>query len=138
MNGAKKPTGKAVIEAVLDASALLAFLRNEPGSDQVATRLSRSCISAVNLAETISKLVEYGKPLDAVGYQIERLQIPVIPFDAEHARIVASLWVATRVAGLSLGDRACLALGLKRECPVVTADRQWDACGIGVQVIRIR
>jgi ribonuclease VapC len=57
-----------VTEAVLDASALIAFLRNEPGGDLVAARLSRSCISAVNLAETISKLVEYGKPLDAVGY----------------------------------------------------------------------
>ena len=54
-------------EAVLDASALLAFLRNEPGAEEVAAVLTLSCISAVNLAETISKMVEYGKPLDDVS-----------------------------------------------------------------------
>jgi ribonuclease VapC len=80
-----------VVEAVLDASALLASLRNEPGAQEVAAVLRMSCISAVNLAETISKMVEYGKPLEDVGYQIDRLRIPVIPFDAEQAMIVASL-----------------------------------------------
>ena len=67
-------------EAVLDASALLAFLRNEPGAENVEAVLTRSCISAVNLAETKSKMVEYGKPLEDVSYQIERLRIPSIPF----------------------------------------------------------
>jgi ribonuclease VapC len=86
-------------EAVLDASALLAFLRSEPGADKVAAVLTRCCISAVNLAETITKMVEHGKPLDQVGYQIDRLRIPVIPFDATQARIVASLRQATRAAG---------------------------------------
>lgn len=125
-------------EAVLDASALLAFLRNEPGADKVAAVLSRSCISAVNLAETISKMVEYGKPLDAVAFQIERLQIPVIAFDAEQAKILASLWKATRVAGLSLADRACLGLGLKRQLPVLTTDRDWLKVDVGVKVELIR
>jgi ribonuclease VapC len=121
-----------VTEAVLDASALVAFLRNEPGVDKVAAVLAGSCVSAVNLAETISKMVEYGKPLDAVTFQIERLRIAVIPFDAEQAKIVASLWKATRVAGLSLGDRACLALGLKQGVPVLTADQQWAKADVGV------
>jgi ribonuclease VapC len=80
-----------VAEAVLDASALLAFLRNEPEAAKVASVLTRSCISAVNLAETISKMVEYGKPLDDVGYQIERLRIPAIAFDVGQAKLVASL-----------------------------------------------
>jgi ribonuclease VapC len=127
-----------VAKAVLDASALLAFLRNEPGAQEVAAVLTISCISAVNLAEAISKIVEYGKPLDDVAYQIERLHIPVIPFDAEQSRIVASLWKATRAAGLSLGDRACLALGLKMGLAVLTAERTWAKLKLGVDVGLIR
>ena len=125
-------------EAVLDASALLAFLRNEPGAEEVAAVLKLSCISAVNLAETISKMVEYGKPLDDVAFQIERLRIPVIPFDAVHAKLVASLWKATRPVGLSLGDRACLALGLKTGLPVLTTERAWANINVGVSVGVIR
>ena len=125
-------------EAVLDASALIAFLRNEPGADRVAAVLTQSCISAVNLAETISKLVEYGKPLDDVAYQIERLRIPVVPFDAEQAKTVASLWKPTRSAGLSLGDRACLSLALKTSLPALTTEREWGKCGLAVEVVKIR
>ena len=70
-------------EAVLDASALVAFLRDEPGADKVAAVLAQSCMSAVNLAETISKMVEYGKPLDEVSYQIKRpcgsMSYPLMP-----------------------------------------------------------
>jgi PIN domain nuclease of toxin-antitoxin system len=125
-------------EAVLDASALLAFLRNEPGADKVAAVLTRCCISAVNLAETISKMVEHGKPLDQVSYQIDRLQIPEIPFDGAQARTVASLRPTTRAAGLSLGDRACLALALQTSLPALTAERNWHQCGVNVQIVRIR
>jgi ribonuclease VapC len=127
-----------VADAVLDASALLAFLQNEPGAEEVEAVLTRSCISAVNLAETLSKLVEYGKPLDDVGYQIERLHIPVIPFDAEQAKLVASLWKATRVMGLSLGARACLALGLKAGLTVLTTEGAWAKVNVGVDVGVIR
>jgi PIN domain nuclease of toxin-antitoxin system len=127
-----------VTEAVLDASALIAFLLNEKGADKVASVLTRSCISAVNLAETFSKLVEYGKPLDGVAFQVDRLQIPVIPFDGEEAIILASLWNTTRAAGLSMGDLACLALGLKRQIPVLTANQRWRAVNVGVKVQMIR
>jgi PIN domain nuclease of toxin-antitoxin system len=127
-----------VTEAVLDASALIAFLLKEPGAEKVGAVLTRSCISAVNLAETFSKLVEYGKPLDGVAFQVERLQIPVVSFDAEQAKILGSLWKASRVAGLSLGDRACLALGLKGHMPVLTTDRSWTKADVGVEVQVIR
>jgi PIN domain nuclease of toxin-antitoxin system len=127
-----------VAEAVLDASALLAFLRNEPGADRVAAVLTRSCISAVNLAETIGKMVEHGKPLDEVSYQIDRLRIEVIPFDVAQARTAASLRKATRAAGLSLGDRACLALALQTSLPALTTDRDWDRCGVNVEIVRVR
>ena len=125
-------------EAVLDASALLAFLQNEPGADQVEAVLTRACVSAVNLAEVFSKLVQHGKPLEAVTYQIDRLHLPVFPFDAGDAKIVATLWPPTRPSGLSLGDRACLALGLRLGVPVLTAERAWATLKIGVDVGLIR
>ncbi|WP_422929687.1 type II toxin-antitoxin system VapC family toxin [Singulisphaera sp. PoT] len=129
---------KTLSEAVLDASAMIAFVRNEPGADKVAAVLPQACISAVNLSETLAKLVEYGMPLDAVAFQIDRLRIPVVTFDAEQARIVASLCTPTRRAGLSLGDRACLALGLKRQISVLTADRSWAKVDVGLEIRFIR
>jgi ribonuclease VapC len=127
-----------VAEAVLDASALIAFLRNEPGAVKVADVLDRSCISAVNLAETCSKMIEYGKELEAVAFQVERLRIPVVPFDSEQARIAASLWKQSRVVGMSLGDRACLALALKTSLPAFTTEENWLKCSLGVEVVKIR
>jgi len=127
-----------VAEAVLDASALIAFLRKEPGAEKVAGVLTHSCISAVNLAETFGKMVEYGKPLEDVAYQVERLHVSVIPFDAEQARIAASFWKATRSVGMSLGDRACLALALQADLPAFTTEGEWLKCDVGVQVVKIR
>jgi ribonuclease VapC len=81
----------------------------DPDVGRVRDILTCSCISAVNLAETYGKLVEYGKPVDAIAHEAERLQmIPVIAFDVEQAHIGASLWKKTRAVGLSLGDRACI------------------------------
>jgi ribonuclease VapC len=127
-----------VAEAVLDASALIAFLRREPGAEKVSAVLTRSCISAVNLAETFGKMVEYGKRLEDVAYQVERLRIPVIPFDDEHARLAASFWKRTRLVGMSLGDRACLALALQTGLPALTTEEDWLKCDTGVQVVKIR
>jgi PIN domain nuclease of toxin-antitoxin system len=127
-----------VTEAVLDASALIAFLRNEPGAEKVAAVLTQACISAVNLAETLGKMVAYGKPLEEVAHQIERLQIPAVPFDEEHAKTVASLWKEGRSHGLSLGDLACLATGAVAGLPVLTTDKEWRSCDAGVEVILIR
>jgi PIN domain nuclease of toxin-antitoxin system len=127
-----------VAEAVLDASALIAFLRREPGADRVAAVLTRSCISTVNLAEAYGKMVEYGKRLEEVAYQVERLRIPVVPFTTEHAHIAASLWKATRGVGLSLGDRACLALALQTRLPAFTTERSWLDFDVGAQITKIR
>jgi ribonuclease VapC len=127
-----------VAEAVLDASALIAFLRKEPGAEKVAAVLGRSCISAVNLAETYGKMVEYGKSLEDVAYQVERLRIPAIAFSAEHAQVAASLWKSTRAVGMSLGDRACLALALQTGLPALTTEEKWSMCDTGAQVVKIR
>jgi len=127
-----------VAEAVLDASALIAFLRKEPGAEKVAAVLPRSCISAVNLAETLGKMAEHGKPLEETCYQVERLRIPVVPFDEEQARIAASMWKPTRGIDMALGDRACLTLALKTSLPAFTTEGAWSKCDLGVQVVKIR
>ncbi len=100
-------------EAVLDASALIAFLRKEPGAEKVAAVLPRSCISAVNLAETLGKMIEYGKPLEETCYQVERLRIPVVPFDEEQARIAASMWKPTRGIGMATRGPCLLGPGIE-------------------------
>jgi ribonuclease VapC len=127
-----------VAEAVLDASALIAFLRNEPGAKKVAAVLNASCISAVTLTEVIGILVEQGKDAEDVAYHLGRLNIPVLPFDTAQARIAASLWKATRPQGLSFGDWACLALAIKNSLPAYTADGDWIKLDVGVKIVRIR
>lgn len=125
-------------ESVLDASALIAFLRKEPGADKVRPALPTAGISAVNLAETYGKLVQYGKRLEDVARLIDRLRLRVFPFDADQARVAASMWAPTRAAGLSLGDRACLALAISLAVPAVTAERTWRTCGLDVRLVQIR
>jgi PIN domain nuclease of toxin-antitoxin system len=127
-----------VAEAVLDASALIAFLRNEPGAKKVAAVLNASCISAVTLAVVIGILVEQGKDAEDVAYHLGRLNIPVVPFDVAQARIAASLSKATQPLNLSLGDRACLALAAKTSLPAYTADGDWGKLDVGVKIVRIR
>jgi ribonuclease VapC len=125
--------------AVLDASAMVAFLRKEKGAEKVRDVLTACCISAVNLSETYYKMVEKGEvELEQVIYQVGRLDIPLVVFDEEQAKISASLWKPTRKMGLSLGDRCCLALALKLGLPVYTTDHRWEKCPVGVDVVLIR
>ena len=123
---------------ILDASALLTFLLVEPGADLVAGRLRHASLSAVNYAETLTRFLDRGKPLGDTAADIARLQLTVVPFDAEQAAVAASLRAATRPLGLSLADRVCLALALSRGLAVLTADRAWAnlQLPIDIQVIR--
>jgi PIN domain nuclease of toxin-antitoxin system len=127
-----------VNRAVLDASALLALLNSEAGSRVVEESLSVAAISAVNLSEVVSKLSERGMPITAVRAALEGLGLDVRPFDAAMAYSAGSLRPATRGLGLSLGDRACLALGHSLGAPVLTTDRSWKKLKIGVKVRSIR
>lgn len=111
--------------AVLDASALLALLLGEPGSDRVEALLPGAVISAVNLSEVAAKLIERGAPPEAVSQAIAAVGLEIIAFDEVQAMAAADLRVRTRALGLSLGDRACIALGEMRSTRVVTCDRAW-------------
>jgi ribonuclease VapC len=119
---------------VLDASALLAHIRDEPGSSLVANLAPDALMSTVNLAEVYSKLMERGLSADEADAIIYRYGFEVVPFDEELARRAGALRPATKTLGLSLGDRACLALALREALPVVTTDRNWTKLTLGIEI----
>lgn len=123
---------------VLDASAVLAFLREERGREDVAAVLAVAAISAVNVAEVSAKLMDYGASENSAAEIAGQLGLKVVPFDAGSARLSAAMRPATRSAGLSLGDRACLALALELGAVAWTADRAWGQLDSGVEVKLIR
>jgi PIN domain nuclease of toxin-antitoxin system len=124
---------------VLDASAILALLNDEPGAEKITPELlSHATASAVNLAEVQTMLVrEGGDPDESWGLAVD--PIPDIePFTAAQARIAGTLVKKTRSLGLSLGDRACLALAIALEAPVYTTDRLWKKLTLGIPIHVIR
>ena len=124
---------------VLDASALLALLFDESGADMVAARLASSVISAVNLSEVAAKLVDRGMPDVAISATFGEFDLDVRAFDAEQARMAGAMRGPTKAFGLSLGDRACLALAHQLQAVAFTADRAWSGLGLdGVRVTVIR
>ncbi len=125
-------------DSVLDASALLAFLNDEPGSATVEAALPRAAVSAVNLSEAATVLVEHGADPVEVRALLEGLGLDVVPFDALLAYRAAALRPATRAFGLSLGDRACLALAGQLDVVALTADRSWGRIKIPVEIRLIR
>ncbi|HEY5382856.1 MAG TPA: type II toxin-antitoxin system VapC family toxin [Acidobacteriaceae bacterium] len=112
-------------ETVLDASALLALLDSEPGADRVHAAVASALISTVNLAEVYSNLADRGSDallaLQAIRFAVRE----VVPFTDAMAELTGRLRPLTRDLGLSLGDRACLALAMMRNADVVTADKAW-------------
>ena len=126
---------------VLDASALLALLNDEPGADKLPTEselMSSAVISTVNLSEAHGKLVGSGVPAKEAWEAVLAPVSDVSDFSQEHAKRAGTLIAQTRSLGLSLGDRACLALALSLGLPVYTADRQWAKLDVGVPIHVIR
>jgi ribonuclease VapC len=125
-------------DIVADSSAILAALKSEQFSNVDPRQLVGSTISAVNVCEVLSKLHDDGLTDAQADAAISTMDLRVVPFDGPQARIAARLRSITRHAGLSLGDRACLALGDRLGYPVVTADRVWASLDVGVEIILIR
>ena len=110
---------------VLDASALLALMQHEPGWERVDAVLGSSVISSVNYSETITKLIERGMLEADVRQALDLIQCEVMEFTESDAWEAARLRAETRAFGLSLGDRACLALARRLDATALTTDRAW-------------
>lgn len=123
---------------VLDASSLLAFLHDEPGAERVRSALSGAMVSAVNWSEVVQKSLQRQADIAGLRQDFEHTGVAFLPFTPEHAEIAALLWDRTRQHGLSLGDRACLALAMDRRAPVLTADRAWTSLNLGLDIQSIR
>jgi len=128
-----------VNRTVLDASALLAVINAEPGAEKLTPDLLAGAVgSAVNLAEVQTKLVSRGWTSDQAWEDATSPLREVLPFDEEQARMAGDLLIQTRHLGLSLGDRACLALGIALKVPVYTAEKAWKKVKVGVRIHVIR
>src|SRR5271170_7564943 len=124
---------------VLDASAIIAVINRESGIEKLTTQLlARAVGSTVSLAEVQTKLLSRGWTSEQAWEDATSPVREVLPFDEEQARIAGDLSIQTRPLGLSLGDRACLALGISLKAPVYTAERAWKKLKLGVKVHVIR
>lgn len=123
---------------VLDASALLAMLQDEPGGDVVQELLETAAISSVNWSEVMQKCLERQMDVEGLRYDLEALGLEILPFTAVLAETTAQLRSATRQAGLSLGDRSCLALAAVLGLPAVTTDRIWPDVGLPIKIRVVR
>jgi PIN domain nuclease of toxin-antitoxin system len=123
---------------VVDASALLALLHAEPGAETVEEAVEHAAVSTVNWSEIYQRSLVRGVDVVGLRSDIEALGLDIVPFTVEDAEQAAELSPPTRHLGLSLGDRACLALALRLGVPALTADRSWLDVDVGVQVETIR
>ena len=123
---------------VLDASAILCLLFEEPGMEKVLARGQGAFVSAVNLSEALSKAMDNGVPAEIRAIAIEALALNIVAFDADAAHAAAELRTATKAFGLSLGDRACLALAGRLRATVLTTDRIWSRLDIGITIEQLR
>ena len=126
------------MSVVLDSSAVLTVINGEAGAERVEDALMGGSISAANFSEVLSKLVDRGRDDGDAVAVLDALPLTVLPLDAAQARRAGLLRRQTRKLGLSLGDRACLALAVELGLPVVTADRAWAELDLGIEVAVVR
>lgn len=124
---------------VLDASAVLALLNEEPGADEVESRLDGAVMSTVNLSEVLQKVWQHDIDTEGLEHDLAALGLEFVDFDVRDARAAADMWARVSRGGLSLGDRACLAAAESFGVAAVTTDRRWasiENLGVAVEVIR--
>ncbi len=130
------PTDRTL--AILDASALLAFLFDEPGADRAADVLSRAAISTINWAEVVQRVIARGGNATPARDDLLDAGLEFVPVSIGDAELAAVWQAPTRPLGLSLADRACLALAHRTRLPALTADRSWIDVDLGVDIELIR
>lgn len=123
---------------VLDASAVLALVRDEPGADKVAPHVGRAALSAVNLQEVVEELLLNGLDTSTIRELLDELRLDVRAHDVDAAYAAAGLHAQTNEFGRGLGDRSCLALAMHLGVPALTADREWKVKVKGLKVEHIR
>jgi ribonuclease VapC len=126
------------VTVVLDASAVLALIFGERGSDFVIEKAKGAQVSAVNFSEILTRVIDKNGDLIAVRDLLSRLELTIVPYDEELAIATALMRNKTRQYGLSLGDRACLALAQRHKSAVLTADHDWAKLDLGIDIRLIR
>jgi ribonuclease VapC len=124
---------------VLDASAVLALLRSEPGGDDVAKHMDNAIISAVNLQEVAKEMLREGADASDVREILDELRLDIRAHDADAAYRAAELYAHTKQYGRGLGDRSCMALAISEKAPALTADREWAKIkirGLKIKLVR--
>ncbi|WP_197534282.1 type II toxin-antitoxin system VapC family toxin [Symmachiella dynata] len=125
-------------DVVLDASAVLAYAQGERGADLVEQHLFGAIMSAVNYSEVLKKTLERGGDMAATALLLEGARIDVVAFDTRQATVAASLYGATKDAGLSFADRACLSLAITLDAPLYTADGRLADVEAPIELVLIR
>ena len=125
---------------VLDASVVLAYLQNEVGTNKIEKILTEeeAIISSVNFAEVVSKLTDIGMPESEIRLVLENLELTIVAVNEEQAWLLGLLRNKTKKYGLSLGDRACIALAESLNYPVYTTDKQWSKIVSHIAIIQLR
>lgn len=121
---------------VVDASVVLAWLQDEPGSDEAEPLLMEGVIGAANWSEVLQKVRQHGAPAGVVARLLASFGLTVVDVTSADAQIAADLW--NRGTSLSLANRLCLALGVRAGLPVATADAAWTGVEHGPEVILVR
>jgi PIN domain nuclease of toxin-antitoxin system len=124
--------------AVIDASAVLAYINGEPGGDALEKYRDKPLISAINLAEVVSKLTDFGFPNSLIADSLGELGLVVVPFDEKLAYRAGELRKNGKKLGLSLADRACLALAERENLTALTGDKAWAQLSLPVSIALIR
>jgi PIN domain nuclease of toxin-antitoxin system len=123
---------------VLDASAVLTLIQDEPGGQRVRSVVRQAVLSSVNLTEVVTKLTARGVPVNEIGEILQGIELFVHAHDEELAVDAGAMHAITRRHGLSLGDRACLALAQRLAATALTTDRAWSRVDVGVAIEVIR
>lgn len=126
------------MSVVLDASAVLAVMLDERGSETVVASAEGALLSTVNLTEVLEKVAWRGGDIGRVDDLLAKLGVRVLPFSAEHARIAAGIKPLVERKQVSLADRACLAVGRATSRTILTADTKWAELDLGLDIRLIR